>query len=231
MGSINWRILRIPGLILLVILLLYPYLPWEGVKTSSTEETSLPDLFQSAMLHYNISTRALRGTGGYNFTSLIEDARRVAGNLSMEAAGYAGASGGVIGKTYRASIAYMHLANASIEFYKASAMNMEVKKHIEEVLGELRTCRVDEALASWSRIQGRVEDLIEVLEAGINESLKAEPEDLLSKEHRQLYAEGLSKAYGLLDDLRILTELMKLVEDNRDVLEQACNGELSLIHI
>ncbi len=226
------RLLRLLVLLLLVAVIAYPFIQGylEGRSGTGEAMEDLPALFQEAILHYNVSTRwLLRPEAGVNVSQHVADALNLSERLASLASLHPSEEdSSLLSITIRASESYSHLANASAMFYEAVGLNSLLYRNITYMLRLLGMCRVYEALDIWASIEDEVYNLTTTLKEGLAESARATPDNLLSDSHKDVYVEGVERAYKLYGDLNLLVKLMGIIEEYRDSLVNLCNASTNM---
>ena len=224
------RLARILVLLVLVMVIVYPFIQGYLQRQATGEAMEdLPDLFQRAVLHYNVSTRELlSAVTGINASLQISDAINVSRKLASVSYQYPSIDDeSILSMTTRAARSYSYMTNASVLFYRAAELNSRLYGNITGMLSLLGACRVDKALSIWYTVKGDVYLLLGMLEEGIQDSARVDPDSLLSESHRSIYAEGLERAFKLYGDVSRLIDLMNLVDAYREYLELKCSSQSS----
>lgn len=214
------RPLRAVLALALLVALLYPFAtPLLTGHDTRAEDMDIVEGMQLAVLHYNTSTRLL-AEGSEPGAGVAIEAMELAVYLSSMREDLK-AQGGLLGTIYQALGEYSRLAYTASLVYNASAMNSRLMEEILEVISLLADCRVNESLDAWGSIEGNVSRLLSTLEAALANASDVSPRNMLSEDHRIVYAEGLTRIQGLYTDLSLLAQIMERVESLEDP-EDAC---------
>ncbi|MEB3862019.1 MAG: hypothetical protein GSR84_07355 [Desulfurococcales archaeon] len=211
--------------IILAILLLYPFLPKQEDSGAEAGSGDLLEDIQLAVLHYNQSTRLL-AEGKSPGSGAAGEALDVASRL--EDLSLLGGGGGLLGLMSEAFKSYAHMAWAAAAVYNASTIHSSITGNITRVLLLLNECRVEEAVAEWSQIEGQVDVILATTRVALSNATQVDLASLLSDEHKEVYMKGLAAVQGLYNDLTLLKAIMKAVQDDPDAQSKCIQGNMSL---